>query len=133
MGFSLIELMVVVAIVGILASVALPAYDQYIAKGRVPEATSALATKRAQLEQFFQDNRTYVDAPACANESSTNFDFSCADLTASTYSIIATGKGPVAGLKYSIDQANVRKTLSVPSGWSSPSTNCWATGKGGKC
>ena len=79
-GFTLIELMIVVAIVGILATIAYPSYSDYVIRGRIPEATSALAAKRVQLEQFFQDNRTYVGAPACAADDATTsrfFNFSC--------------------------------------------------------
>ena len=71
-GFTLIEVMITVAVVAILAAVALPQYRDYVTRGRIPEATSRLATLQVQAEQYFQDNRTYVGAPACATDSATS-------------------------------------------------------------
>jgi prepilin-type N-terminal cleavage/methylation domain-containing protein len=52
-GFTLIELMIVVAVVGILTAIAVPSYTNYVIRGKIPEATSQLASKRVQMEQFF--------------------------------------------------------------------------------
>ncbi len=60
-GFTLIELLVVVAIIAILASVAMPLYTDYVIRSKTSEATSTLATMRVQMEQSFQDNRTYAN------------------------------------------------------------------------
>ncbi len=59
-GFTLIELMITVAIVAILAAIALPSYRDYILRGQVVDATNGLAGMRADMERFFQDNRTYA-------------------------------------------------------------------------
>jgi type IV pilus assembly protein PilE len=134
-AFTLIELMVTVAIVGILAAVALPAYSEYVLRGRIPDATARLATLQVQMEQYFQDNRTYVGAPACTADSATskNFDFACTGtLSASAFVLSATGKNSMTGFTYSVNQANVKATSSVPTGWTS-STTCWVTKKGGTC
>ena len=139
-GFTLIEILVVVTIIGILSAIAVPAYSDYIVRGKVPDATSALATKRVQMEQYFQDNRTYV-APAAGTygctadtTSSKNFDFSCTAVTANTYTINAVGKAQMAAFTYTLDQNNAKTTVitSGPSGWSG-STTCWVTKKGGTC
>jgi type IV pilus assembly protein PilE len=134
-GFTLIELMITVAIVAILASVALPAYNDYIVRGNVPQATSRLAALQVQMEQFFQDNRTYVGAPGCtADSTNRHFNFSCSVQTATAYTLQAVGKGSMAGFTYNVNQQGLRTTAAVPTGWSAPSPNtCWATKKGGVC
>ena len=93
-GFTLIEVMITVAIVAILSMVALPSYREYVIRGNIPEATSRLATKQVQMEQFFQDNRTYVGGTGCTADtaSSKYFDFSCSAVTATTFTITAAGK-----------------------------------------
>lgn len=133
-GFSLIELMVALAISAIIGAVALPAYQNYALQGKIPSALSILSTKQLQLEQFFLDNRTYVGGPACTADttSSSYFNFACPTLTAATYQITATGKSTMTGFTYTIDQNNVKATTTVPSGWTG-ATNCWITKKGGVC
>ena len=134
-GFTLIELMIVVAIVGILSAVALPAYNSYITRGRIPEATGNLGAKKVKMEQFFQDTRTYVGAPAAASDTTTSkyFDFSGSDLTTSTYTLTATGKSSMTGFTYTVNQANTKTTtITGVSGWTG-NTSCWVTKKGGAC
>ena len=136
-GFTLVELMIVVAIVGILAIVAVPGYTNYTMRGKIPQATSTLAAKRVQMEQFFQDNRTYVAGTACNNDttSSQYFTFSCTGVTATAYTIQAVGTGSMAGFTYTIDQNNTKQTTAAPSGWAAAAmpTNCWITKQGGAC
>lgn len=135
-GFTLVELMVVIAIVGILGAVALPAYNDYMTRGKIPDATGNLAAKRVKMEQYFQDRRTYTDAPECNSDttSSKYFTFSCSVAGSDTgYTLQAEGQGSMAGFVYSITQANVKQTVAVPTGWTLPSSNCWATKKDGSC
>lgn len=125
-GFTLIELMIAVAIVSILAAVALPAYQDYIRRGNIPEATAGLGQGRIAMEQWFQDNRTYEGAVCPPNGE--NFNFACV-LAATTFTITATGSGTMSGFSYTIDQDNVR-TSATP--WGNSAT-CWVTRKGGAC
>ena len=62
-GFTLIELLVVTVIIGILAALAIPAYNSYIDKARMAVAISTLDTIRKDLESFHIDNREYPTKP----------------------------------------------------------------------
>jgi prepilin-type N-terminal cleavage/methylation domain-containing protein len=144
-GFSLIELMVVVAIVGILAGIALPSYQEYVTRSKIAEATSNLADLRVKMEQWFLDNRTYVGGP-CAPVASAQvkyFTFSCpVAATATAYTIQASGGAgadvSMAGFVFTIDQSNTKTTTITPSspadqkGWTG-NPNCWVRKKGGQC
>lgn len=136
-GFTMVELMVVSFILFLLASIAIPSYSDYVTRSKIPQATSGLATRRIQMEQYFQDNRTYVNAPACAADSSNNYvDFTCAS-TATTYTLTATGKADKSldGFVYTVNESNLQTTTisgKAPSGWHN-NANCWITKKDGSC
>lgn len=128
-GFTLIELMITVVIVAILASVAIPAYQDYVIRGKLADGTSALSDARVKMEQYFQDNITYASAPEPA--ATEYFTFAADNLTATTYTITATGiaaKG-TGGFVYTINETNT-KTSTTP--WGN-STTCWVIKKGGAC
>ena len=133
-GFTLIELMITVAIIGILASIALPAYSDYIRHAKITEATSVLSDLRVRMEQFYQDNRSYVSSGTTCGAAMPTQDFftmSCT-ATATTYTLTATGKSgtDVNGFVFTLDQQNTRKTTGGAYG---TSTTCWVGKKGGGC
>lgn len=136
-GFTLVELMVAVVIVAILASVAVPAYNDYVRRGRVAEATSNLASLRVTMEQYYQDNRTYLNGAACGATMPTapavqHFTFACAG-TATTYTLTATGTGNMAGFSYTLNEANAKaSTVTGVTGWAGNNA-CWVTKQGGAC
>lgn len=60
-GFTLIELMIVVAIIGIMAAVAIPAYQDYVARAQVSEAVRLLGGAKTPLSEYFADNGEFPD------------------------------------------------------------------------
>lgn len=144
-GFTLIELMIAVAIIAILVGVALPSYRDYIRRGQLPEAFGAMADYRVKLEQYFQDNRHYgkpADATCGTGGSVTPswtsftpngakyFTYSCVS-TVNGYLLTATGSsGQAVGHIYTIDQDNAQKTVKFKG--QDVSKNCWLV-KGNEC
>ena len=138
LGFTLVELLVVVAIIGILAAIAVPQYSDYVTRSKIAEVTATLSEHRVRMEQFFQDNRTYAGACTLGTvappPTGRYFTYACSNLSATTYTVTATGVAAegMNGFVYTINQANARSTTGVPAGWAT-NTNCWVTKKGGVC
>lgn len=140
-GFTLVELMVVLAIIAILSAVAYPSYRDYALRGQLVDASNGLATVRAQMERHFQDNRSYATtgsfttpcSAAVATRTFGLFVVSCAATpTASAFSLKAVGSGSTAGFTYTVNQQDLRATTAVPSGWSTCSS-AWIMKKGQAC
>jgi len=138
-GFTLVELLIVVAIIGIIAAIAVPQYGDYVTRSKLTEATATLSEHRVKMEQFFQDNRTYVNACAAGSIAATPtgryFTYACSNETTTTYTITATGVAAqgMNGFVFTINQANARGTTSVGTGWAGAGMTCWITNKAGGC
>lgn len=139
-GFTLIELMITVAIVAILAAVALPSYSDYILRGHLVTLTNDLQATRAKMEQYYQDNRTYVAVgtitPPCTSTAAsytapTPYSLSCVS-TSTTFKATATGAGIVNGFIYTVDNADA-KTSTVSGAWGGAQKSCWVMRKGDAC
>jgi type IV pilus assembly protein PilE len=140
-GFTLIEVLVVVAIVGILAAIALPSYSDYVRRSKIIEATRGLSDFRTRMEQYFLDNRTYVGGCAGAGAIKAKvqanvktFTFTCPTETAVAYTLTATGVAAegMGSYVYTVTQADVRATTGTGP-WGKTSGTCWVTRKDGSC
>ena len=130
-GFTLVEVMVVVAIVAILVSVGLPAYNDYVRRARAADAFGGLASWAMRLEQFYLDNRNY-GAGGCgiAAPVVNNYTMACAVTGGGQgFTLTATGQISNEGT-YTLSEGN-QKTTTMFKG-SSTSKTCWLL-KGTEC
>lgn len=67
-GFTLVELMITLAIIGILASIAIPAYQDYAEKAKVYQAVQDIGGIQIKLKHYFDDNRRYPETLADIGE-----------------------------------------------------------------
>jgi len=123
-GFTLIELMIVVAIIGILAAVAFPSYQDQVRKTRRAEVQANLMELASYMERTFTENNVYNSA---ANAAATltasgitndKYTLSLPTLTATTYTLQAAPTGD-----QSSDSCGTM-TLSE-TGATTPAANCW--------
>ena len=150
-GFSLLELMIVVAVIGILAAIALPSYNEYVTRSKIQEAASNLSDIRTKMEAYYMDNRRYSSTTGGGTcgiaggntptvTSSKFFTYTCASSAANAagdqaYTITATGVATqgMNGFAFTINQANTKVTTGVGTGWTIPASNCWVQKKNGSC
>jgi type IV pilus assembly protein PilE len=140
-GFTLIELMITVAVVGILAATAYPSYAEYLRRGKISEATAELSTLRVRLEQFYQDNRNYGStATTCGGGMSMptarSFTITCtwgASGTSQSFLATATGTdaGGMTGYVFTVNDANQQRTTSFAG--STVAAACWMKKSGDTC
>jgi type IV pilus assembly protein PilE len=148
-GFTLVELLIVVAVIGILASIAIPAYSNYVIRGKLVDATAQLSDARIKLEQYYQDNRNYgstasVCGVAVPTYPSKYFTFSCnwgpVGTNDQSYMVTAASKanqglGNAGDYSYTIDESNKKVTVMFAGAaltQVAPAT-CWIMKKGDSC
>ena len=140
-GFTLIEVMITVAIIGILVAIAYPSYSDYLTRGDLAEAPNGLSAMRANMERHFQDNRTYATVgdfttPCAAGTDASRkfgkFQISCdGEPDGDSFSLQAVGEGRVSGFTYTINQAGQQST-EAPDPWPSCDSK-WMMKKGDTC
>lgn len=127
-GFTLVELMIAVVIVGILSAIAYPSYTAHLTRGRIAAATGGLASWKVQMTQFYMDTKAYDGSKGGVQPvppTSQYFVFTLPSSTPTSYTLVATGRDSMAGFVYTIDQAN-GKTSITP--WGNGA--CWITKPG---
>jgi len=146
-GFTLLELMIAMAVIGILLAFALPSYQSYVQRGKLSEATATLADLRVKMEQYYQDNRNYGTAGGSCGvamptaPAAKYFTYTCALGTDAgdtagdqSYRLTATGNASegMSGYAFNIDQSNNKQTTAFI-GASGLPASCWLMRKGDTC
>lgn len=100
-GFTLIELMIVVAVVAILAAIAVPAYNEQVRKSRRSDAIAAVGQVQLAMERWRADNPTYANPTAAATypalPTSPFYTYALTNQSATAYTITATPAGGQVG------------------------------------
>ena len=127
-GFTLIELMIVVVVIAILASIALPSYANYVKRSQAKSATADLVALSLNFENHFQRTLNYPAAAASTTTTAATktlmpgwapsmgdfFTYS-ATTTTTTYALTATGTGGMSGCNLGLSNDNVRTVSSASS------------------
>ena len=130
-GFTLIELMIVVAIIGILAAIAIPAYQNYTIRSQVTEGLSLADGWKTGIAEFYAQNGTF---PVGASATGSATQMIAAGATTGKY-VSSVTVGPTAGqivITYGLLANNkiLAQTLDISPGLSANNDIIWVCGKG---
>ncbi|KXI27189.1 type IV pilin protein [Paraglaciecola hydrolytica] len=117
-GMTLIELMVVVAIVAILAIVVYPTFEGHIIKSRRNDGATQLLRIKLQQESYRLNHPSYATSSQLTLPVSDYYDFSIVNISASTYTIVALAKG-------SQQTDSACQTLAIDQSMNKTPAHCW--------
>ena len=108
-GFTLIELMITVAILAIVAAVAIPSYTSYVERGKRAEARTALLDIAARQERYYSNNRQYADQLSKLRMSGTKSE--------NGYYTLSVALGALSGTTASTSNTQAFRATATPAGW----------------
>jgi len=115
-GFTLIELMIVVAIVGILAAIALPAYQDYVVRSKMSEPVAAIAACKTSVSEYYSTKGTMPDTTNAG----------CQSIATQFLSTLTVGGGTIVATTQNTGASPANCTLTMtPSGMTSNSIPTW--------
>src|SRR5438067_10922914 len=99
-GFTLIELMIVVAIVGILAAIALPAYQDYIVRSKMSETEAAIAACKTAMAEYVSTHNAFPNTTnaGCANSVTQSVDATTIAVSGNAFAYTRRCTGPTVGV-----------------------------------
>jgi type IV pilus assembly protein PilE len=131
-GFSLIELMIALAVIGILMAIAMPNYNDYVTKGKMAEAMSVLSDLQVREEAYYTDNRAYTALSPRTGQIQYFETTSCVTTTVGglpNQGYTCTATSTSLGYTYRITEAGTKTTVKPDA----TTVSCWLKTPGGSC
>jgi type IV pilus assembly protein PilE len=132
-GFTLIELMIVIVVIGILAAIALPAYQDYVTRAKRADAKTALLAVQLAEEKWRANNSSYTPlmtnlgypGNTAQNSPDNNYKVTVTNTTATTYTITAVPQGSQATRDTECANFIINQNNTTTVSGTGAATTCW--------